>query len=168
MIRPARPIPQRPALGVLLAACLLLPCTAAAQFPSPRDSTRLVSRLTTLHLAIAGNDAATWYGMLTPAVRQAMSLEEFRADVGLADARPTEPPPGFTVRLERGCGCQALEESPGTLACVLVLRLAAESPRREARDLESWARIEGEWYWLYGEPHRGNQPPEPPRCPGER
>jgi hypothetical protein len=97
-----------------------------------------------------------------------MTLDEFEADLGMVGVRPIEPPPEVRVTLERICQCQVMPETPDGARCVALLRLTAGEPSSaEVRWAEAWDLMDKEWYWVYGQPHAGNPPTEPPRCPGE-
>lgn len=142
---------------------------AIAQVPAPGDPARLVDRMIALHRARIGNDAAGWYALLSPDLRRIVTLAEFKADLGMAGVRPVKPPAGLDVTLERVCACRAMPETRDGVRCVAVLTVSTgPPPKPTVRWIEAWDLVGEEWYWIYGEPHAGSQPPAPPRCPGER
>lgn len=121
-----------------------------------------------LHTARISHDASAWYALLSPAIRAAMTLDAFKADLGLVGARPIQPAHEVRVTLERFCQCQEMAEPPHSLRCVTVLQLAAgPPPGRAERWIETWDRAKQDWYWVYREPQAGNPRSKPPRCPGE-
>ncbi len=166
---------QRPRLrarrslpGFAVAWAMVLSATPSlAQLPAA-DSARLQARMSALHHAMAARDAAAWYALTAVAARRQMTLEEFKTDFRLDSVADVTTPPTVQVSLDRVCRCMALPGQPDALRCVAVLTLAPDSlPQHRGRWIESWDRMDHEWYWVYGQPHTSNPPPQPPRCPGE-
>ena len=153
------------AICAATAMLLLSACTApsgprglAGEAVSLPDEARLLARIAEFHGALGANDIERWYAMSAPAIREKMTLEQFKKDMRWnGNASQTK----MTAVLDRACSCVPVQY----LRCVLIVGVTAEGAggkiTRE-RPLETWEYGGGEWYWGYiGAESRG-------RCPGER
>ncbi len=121
------------------------------------DETRLRARIAEFHNALGSNDIEHRYAMLAPAIREKMTLEQFKRDMRWnGNAARTK----MTAALDRACSCAPVQY----LRCVLIVDVAVEGAGgkiTKERPLEMWEYDGSEWYWGYmGVESRG-------RCPGE-
>lgn len=154
-------------LDIFLAMGLF--CLSACAAPSgPRgpggeavslpDEARLRTRLVEFHNALGANDIEHGYAMAAPAIREKMTLEQFKKDMRWNGNAPRTK---MTAVLGRACSCVPMQD----LRCVLIVDVTIEEDGgRVIKDtpLEMWEYDGSEWYWGYmGANSRG-------RCPGER
>ncbi len=126
------------------------------------DYPRLRARLETFYSASASGDVETAYAIHPPYIRARVSLDEFK--------REREDPGGqrFSIHAVVPCVCGTISFPPEyvpterALRCVLLVEgsmVRKDGSEERFRHLNTWERIEGEWYFLI--PVEGEQCPRP-------
>ena len=127
----------------------------------PPDEARLRARIVEFHDALAADDIARRYAMMTSGIRENMTVEEFKKDMRWDGNGAHRKERKMTAALSRACSCTPMK----ALRCVLIVDvIVEESGGRIIKEhpLEMWEYEGGEWYWGYiGAESRG-------LCPGER
>ncbi len=122
------------------------------------DEARLRARLVEFHNALGANDIERRYAMSAPAIREKMTLEQFKKDMRWNENAARMK---MTAALGRACGCVPMQY----LRCVLIVDVTVEEAGgkiTKEQPLEMWEYDGSEWYGGYiGANSRG-------RCPGER
>lgn len=148
-------------LALALSASLLVACADVRPITTkaPNEG-RLRERISEFHNALGNNDIAARYAMTSPAIRERITLEQFKKN--LRRDADSEPRSKSTMQagLSKVCRCSDLR----FLRCVLVADISIIRPGKEPtreRPIETWDFADGEWYWGYMGPDIGG------RCPGE-
>lgn len=154
-----------PPLLLVVGAALVAGCVGpgggmpASSIP---DYPRLRARLETLHTAVSSGDLETAYAIHPPYIRARLSLDEYKQE---------REDPGnrrFSIHAVVPCVCATVSFPPEyaptqkALRCVLLVEgsiVRKDGSEERFRYLNTWERIEGEWYFLI--PGEGEECPRP-------
>ena len=115
-------------------------------------------RVTNLYSAIAKNDYKTQYEMQIPAIRDNMTFEAWKKDLGLDNPKEQLTNNIVEGQLEQVCYCTPWQYHNGmqTLRCSLLVSFVTEDSEgrpKSYRVLEMWESFNGEWYHGYTDHH---------------
>lgn len=115
---------------------------------------RLMERLQIYHQALLEEDHATRYSMQPPYLREAVSFEVWKKELGITDGNePSDPIRMIDARIAetRSCDNMSSKSRPGLYRCVFVIELTYEdgSGRNVEQLAETWDLLGDEWYFAW-------------------
>jgi hypothetical protein len=145
-----------PIFAALVVCCSVLSVQgySADDKDSIPDKTRLLERIQTYHQTLFDKDHAARYSMLHPYLREGVSFEEWKKEMGIADDTDSSG----RVRMintkiveMRFCGDMSSKSRPGLFRCVFVIEVTYEDESGTKVELlpETWDYLGDEWYFTW-------------------